>query len=75
MDDEFLKNVYRVAKYYYDDIFFEKYSRIYKLTTENICGYLNQINMKEPEIIIMTGDIGYIIPMKIGKNRILNTGL
>ena len=52
MDDEFLKNVYRVAKYYYDDIFFEKYSRIYKLTTENICGYLNQINMKDKSILV-----------------------
>ena len=52
MDDEFLKNVYKVAKYYYDDIFFEKYSRIYKLTTENICGYLNQINMKDKSILV-----------------------
>ena len=52
MDDEFLTNVYRVAKYYYEDIFFEKYSRIYKLTTENICGYLNQINMKDKSILV-----------------------
>ena len=46
MDDEFLKNVYKVAKYYYDDIIFEKYSRIYKLTTENICGYINSFNLE-----------------------------
>lgn len=52
MNDEFLKNVYRVAKSYYDDIIFDKYSRIYKLTTENICGYLNQMDLKDKSILV-----------------------
>lgn len=61
MDDEFLKNVYKVAKYYYDDIIFEKYSRIYKLTTENICGYLNQINMKDKSILVPTASGDHLL--------------